>query len=122
VSLGIIREALRRAVDRGSLRQVAREVGLSPRGLTLVMEGTGARKERARTLTRLRDWYLLHGAAVVGSSDDVAAAAFDVILEELDPDDRDDVMEMVLAVVEQKHRRRGRAPPGWIEGLRRRRA
>ena len=49
-----IRTALQAAVDRGSLRSVAGSVGMSPTGLSNVLNGT---QPHGKTMVRLREWY-----------------------------------------------------------------
>ena len=57
VPLDVLRRALRLAIDHTSLRQVAREVGMSPRGLGRAVEFTEPRKS---TLVKFRNWYARH--------------------------------------------------------------
>ena len=114
VPLEVVREALRRAIDVRSLRQVAREVGLSPRGLNLFLRGNAS---QTRTARKLRDWYVLHGTEEVGASGDTAAASLGHLLDGLDGADREQGALMILGILEMLHRRRDRLPPGWIEDL-----
>jgi hypothetical protein len=118
VSLAVLRDALRRAVDQTSLRQVAREVGLSPRGVTLVIRGVQSQK---KTVAKLREWYARHGPAVVGMSGEMAAASLANLLEGLDGADREVAARAIVALLEAVHRGREADPPGWIDHLRSRR-
>lgn len=114
VPLEVVREALRRAIDVRSLRQVAREVGLSPRGLNLFLRGNAS---QTRTARKLRDWYVLHAAEDVGASGDTAAASLGHLLDGLDAADREQGVLMILGILEMLHRRRDRPPPAWIDDL-----
>lgn len=49
-----IRTALQAAVDGRSLRSVAESVGMSPTGLSNVLNGT---QPHGKTMARLREWY-----------------------------------------------------------------
>jgi len=118
VSLEVVRAAVVRAVARRSLRQVAREVGLSPRGLNLFIEGNAS---QSRTALKLRDWYVLHGADAVGVSGDTAAASLSHLLDGLEGADREQAVMMILGALDMLHRRRDRTPPAWIEDLLQRR-
>lgn len=119
VSLDVIREALRRAIDATSLRQVARDADLSPRGLTLVVKGS---KPRKSTVWKVRGWYARHAAANGGTgvSDEMAAASLSTLLHGLDGPDREYAATAILGVLESFHRRREVVPPGWIDGVRKR--
>lgn len=114
MSLEVVRDAVKRAVAQRSLRQVAREVGLSPRGLTLFLEGN---RSQSGTALKLRDWYVLHGAAAVGVSGDTAAASLEQLLDGLEDGDREQGRMMILGVLDMLHRRRRKTPPPWIEDL-----
>jgi hypothetical protein len=50
--LAVGREILRAAVERSSLRAVAREVGISPPGLALILDGQGVRTDRVADAIR----------------------------------------------------------------------
>jgi hypothetical protein len=114
VSLEVVREAVKRAVGQRSLRRVAREVGLSPRGLTLFLEGN---RSQSGTALKLRDWYVMHGAAAVGVSGDTAAASLNQLLDGLEDADREQGMIMILGTLDMLYRRRKKTPPPWIEDL-----
>jgi hypothetical protein len=117
VPIDVIRRELERAVDQTSLRQVAREVGLSPRGLSLVMAGSRTLRKTSR---KLRDWYVRR-AAVVGPSPELAAAALDILLEGLGSVGREHAAVAILGVIESMHRSEDAPPPSWLDGVRERR-
>ena len=113
VPIDVIRRELERAVDQTSLRQVAREVGLSPRGLSLVMGGSRVLRKTGR---KLRDWYVRR-AVEVGPSAELAAAALDILLEGVARSEREYAADMVVSVLQTAHRKGETAPPAWIEAL-----
>ncbi|HEX8694384.1 MAG TPA: hypothetical protein VF746_18325 [Longimicrobium sp.] len=117
VSLDVLRRVFRLAIDRTSLRQVAREVGISPRGLALFLKGS---QPHRATLVKFRNWYARYAPVVVGVSADVAAVSLANLLEGLDGTDREYGVLVITGVVETLHRRRENDPPDWIDGVRRR--
>lgn len=114
VSLDVVRVAVERALELRSLRQVAREVGLSTRGLRLFLDGNSSQK---RTAHMLLEWYARHGAQVVGMSSDTAAVSLSNLLDGVEEADRDHAEMVILGYVEMLHRRRNKLPPSWIEDL-----
>jgi hypothetical protein len=58
--LPAIRACLRLRIQGGSLRQVAREVGMSPSGLNNLVEHE-ERQPYGKTITRLLHWYAEYG-------------------------------------------------------------
>lgn len=59
--LGEIRRALQLYLDEASLRQAAREVGMSPTGLSKFLDGA---EPYARTVKKLRAWYTAQGVGM----------------------------------------------------------
>ena len=114
VSLDVVRDAVRRAITRRSLRQVAREVGLSPRGLNLFIDGN---KSQSGTALKLRNWYVAHGAEDVGISGDTVAASLHQMLDGLDEAERELGVMTILISVETLFRRSKKPPPPWIDDL-----
>jgi hypothetical protein len=55
--IGRYREAVRRYLDSASLRQAAREIGLSPTGLQKFCDGA---QPYIPTIRKLREWYAVH--------------------------------------------------------------
>jgi hypothetical protein len=56
--IATIRDHARRRVETTSLRAVAKEVGMSPTGLSKFLWGANP---YAKTMLRLTEWFLLHG-------------------------------------------------------------
>jgi hypothetical protein len=112
--LEAIREAARLATEAGSLRRVARQIGLSPMGLRHFLDG---RRPYQATLRKLTIWYVAHGEQH-GAGETVIRAAMSLMLEGLPEDGREPGEQALLAVVEQMHRRAGTQPPSWVITLR----
>jgi len=112
--LEAIRQALRVAIKELSLRGVARQVGLSPMGLSNFIKGP--RKPYPATRHKLTLWYAEHGAKY-GPSDETARAALDVLLDGLPERGREKGKDAVLVVIEQLHRESRTQPPAWLTAL-----
>ena len=117
-SIAAIVAALVRAKEQSSLHRVALQVGLSASGLRKVIEGT---RTQGRTDAKLREWYLRYAPAVLGPSEEVAAAVLGFLVEPLAESNRGPARIAVLGVLESFLHEEGKAPPHWLEALRRRR-
>lgn len=117
VSLDVLRDAVERAVKEVGLREVARQVGLSPRGVTLVIDG---KKSRQTTLAKLQKWYLVHAPRVLGMSDEIGVAIRTYYLGRLEGVHREYAADMFEAGLRIAHQRQGLSLPGWVEALRNR--
>ncbi|HEU0300680.1 MAG TPA: hypothetical protein VFR37_14515 [Longimicrobium sp.] len=113
-------EAIRReaelARDAGSLRGVAREVGISPMGLRNFLRGQG--KLQARTLRKLNEWYALRMARGLPEGEDAARAALTILAGYHPEAERQAVIIEHLEVTERRLRAAGLAVPLWIATLR----
>lgn len=111
-----LREAAAGHVENTSLRNVAREVGMSPTGLKKFLEGTAP---YAFTVRRLRSWYVRHAAAQpspVGVED--AGAALGVLVHDLHPSPRKQAALSVLEAVGRGYEQSGKTRPAWVAELR----
>ncbi|HEU4558076.1 MAG TPA: hypothetical protein VFS20_09510 [Longimicrobium sp.] len=115
VRIEAIRAAVRLAIAEKSLRAVAREVGLSPMGLSNFLNG---RQPYTATRRKLTLWYAEHGAQL-GAHEDAVRAALDILLEGLPAKGRERGVGVVLDVVERMHRESRTQPPAWLGTLRR---
>ena len=74
-------EAIRReaelARDVGSLRRVAREIGITPMGLRYFLLNQG--KQQARTVRKLNEWYVRRMATRPPEGEDEARAALTIL-------------------------------------------
>jgi hypothetical protein len=113
-----LRETAASRVENTSLRNVAREIGMSPTGLKKFLLGTAP---YSPTLRRLRQWYLRY-AAVPGEGVALqdAMAALDVLVHDLPPEPRRETAGCLLDCMGRGYDRSGRARPGWVAELRER--
>lgn len=107
----VLRAALRRAVATSSLRTVAEQIGLTHRGLQLII--TGESQPRAATARKLRDWYVREGVHGGGVTPETVRAAVDVLLSDLPEGERGRAASELLDVVRQMYRRAKVEPPPW---------
>lgn len=115
----LLRAAVRRAAEASSYRRVAREAGLSPRALQMFVDAESL--PRAKTLHRIRDWYVRRAAATEASEDSAAAALALLLHEVAGEPARAQAMDEALDFFERLYAREKVPPPAWIERLRRRR-
>lgn len=112
--LPVLRQAVAAAAEASSYRTVARELGLSPRTLRLFVEGGSV--PRARTMARVRAWYVRRGAST-DVSPDTAAAALGVLVRELPSPEREEAAAGVVALIESAFLRRDAQLPAWLLAL-----
>jgi hypothetical protein len=115
-SLETLREAARLFVDATSLRQAARDIGMSPTGLRGFLDGADPYVKTAR---KLAEWYVREaGRQNADLSPQTAAAALDLLTKHL-PIRRRDAAAAELVEVLYRHCVRGDSPPpGWLLELR----
>jgi len=117
VPVTVLRGALRHAAEETSYRNVAREVGLSARAVQLFVEGDSS--PRARTLSRVRNWYLRRAAGDTSeASRETAAAALSVLLGDLPSPQRESTAAVLLDLIESIYRSHRAEPPRWLRDLR----
>lgn len=115
VSVGALRDAARGAVARTSLRQVARDVGMSAPGLALFLDGSMPRES---TLEKIRTWYFSEAASRSDTSHHTARAAIELLLEPMPSQEtRERVYGEILGVLTRPYRRKGIVPPLWLREL-----
>ncbi len=112
-SESLLRSAVLERVAETSLRNAAREIGMSPPGLKLFLLGGSP---RSKTLEKIRAWHLAHGSE--GPSVDAARGALRLLVCQLPTDERVPVGRLMLAVLAYLHRRRGSRRPRWLAPLR----
>jgi hypothetical protein len=114
--IGHIRERVGARVENTSLRNVAREIGMSPAGLKKFLQGTAP---HSPTLRRLRNWYVQYVAASAGDvSEPDASAALAVLVHDLTPDARRRIAGEVLDTLARGYETSGKTRPDWFSGLR----
>jgi transcriptional regulator with XRE-family HTH domain len=112
VPLARLRERLALRIEETSLRQVARELGMSPSGLQKVLEGG---QPYGKTTRKLAGWYIRdqsrYGGTVTAAA---AAAALNVLLQDLPPARRHAGQRRLVELLGELHDR----PPDWLAELR----
>jgi len=111
-----MRQAVTRAVLNTSLRQVARDVGMSPSGLDKYL--TGISEPYSQTRRKLEEWYVRNAVAHDGISDATAAASLTLLLDGIAPDLIARTRHLIIEAVVAAHRHGGTAPPAWVAGHR----
>lgn len=115
--LARLRHAVERWVEKTSLRQAARETGMSPTGLRKVLSGS---RVHASTERKLLTWYLRHVAQQGdwGALDaDTALAALALLTEGLPEPQKKTIALGFLRRLEAGYRDCMLAVPGWIQAL-----
>ena len=109
-------EAVRRAIERSSLRRVAEEVDLAPTALSKLLKGA---PPRASTVRKLREWYVRRAAYIADTDENTLRAALMVLLQGVPKGkSRYRAVDAVLNTLENAHRESGGRPPEWIRKLR----
>lgn len=115
VSVDALREAARGAVARTSLRQVARDVGMSAPGLALFLDGSMPRES---TLQRIRTWYFSEAVSRSDTTHQTARAAIELLLEPMPSQEiRERVHGQILGLLAKAYHRKGVVPPLWLREL-----
>jgi hypothetical protein len=104
-----IRQAAVARVRATSLRETAREIGLSPNGLRGFLNGA---VPYTQTLKKLRLWYFAIGSSKVTS--EAASAAVAILLKDLPPSDQSHGQEVVLQALQQVYAGRRAGLPPWL--------
>lgn len=111
-----LRAAVSAAVERTSLRGVARDVGLSPTGLGKFLNGSQPYPSTRRKLER---WFAAQAAgngADLGSGD--ALHVVRVLLHDLPPDAQPAAEERLIAALESVYAGSSLGVPAWLRALR----
>lgn len=107
----LIRDAVRRAVQRDSLRSVARELEMSPSGLRGFIDGANS---YGKTKEKLRVWYALHlGDSGSELSPETAAGLVETLLREIPDSRRAAARDRVLGAFAGAFEAAEVAPPAW---------
>lgn len=116
LSLERVREAVAESVEARSLRQVARDVGMSPTGLQKFLAGA---RPYSATRRKLERWYVRESARYGGElSVGSALAALRVLAQDLPAHKQPRVLGEMVGLLEEAHRAAGRTPPPWLHELR----
>lgn len=111
-----LREVAAARVEATSLRQVAREVKLTPRGLWYFLEGG---EPRSATRRKLETWYVRFAADQEGEVDtETVSAALEVLSRSLPQNRRAQAVSRAVHLYEELHQEAGTPLPEWIRRLR----
>lgn len=112
-----LRAAVAERVERTSLRNAAREIGMSPTGLKKFLDGN---MPYTKTIHRLRAWYVHHAAdRQEETSDEAAFAALGVLVHAIPSATQAQTVEAMLHCIEQGYAGTRRPVPAWVAQLRR---
>ena len=99
-----------------SVSQVAREVGLTARGLQKFLDGSVPYSATRRKLER---WYIREAVRSESATDAAtAAAALRVLMQDVPASQRDIVLEKAIGWWENIYAGAGLQPPRWIAEVR----
>ena len=115
-SLDTLREAARLFVDATSLRQAARDIGMSPTGLRGFLDGADPYVKTAR---KLAEWYVREARNQHSElTRETAAAALDLLTKHLPLSRRDPATAELVEVLYRHCVRNDAPPPDWLVELR----
>jgi hypothetical protein len=107
-----IREALRFAIERQTLRHVAIQVGMSPSGLQLFVDGT---KPYGKTREKVRAWFYREAGMNALPPDDAVRFLRQFVGTLPEPDR---AITRLLDSVESLYREQGMFAPDWVGHVR----
>jgi lambda repressor-like predicted transcriptional regulator len=105
-----VRSTAQRRMDATSLRAVARQVGMSPSGLSKFLAGA---RPYSKTLARLRAWYLWQSEQPATLSPQETLAALQLLTSPLPVDRRPDAAAGIMDALRGCFG--GKAPAWWAE-------
>jgi hypothetical protein len=111
VPVDAIRDAVARAAGATSARAVARDSGLSERGVRY-FAGGGA--PRPSTLRKLTEWYVREAAKLGELDAGTVEAALSVLLADMTEPQLSATRRAVLDAIRDGYRATGRDVPGWL--------
>lgn len=112
VPVSRIREAVARSVERQSLREVARNVGMSPSGLRKFLDGA---EPYSSTRHKLDRWYFAEGGGEITAK--AAESALELLVQDLPPASRREALEQLIRVLIRIYADRDQAQPSWLSQL-----
>jgi hypothetical protein len=114
-SIEHLRDTVAARAENTSLRNVAREIGMSPTGLKKFLQGTAP---YSPTLRRLRTWYVQYAAVQGGQVQlEDASAAINVLLHDVAPAARRRMAGRVIDALALGYDEAGMDSPVWLSDL-----
>lgn len=109
----ILRDQVADAIERRSLRSVARDVGLSPSGLQKFAEGAAPYRNTRRKLT---EWFTRQAQPIARGtvSTEAALAALDLLLHDLPRRRRSLTREEIIVQLRTAYEQTGTPLPEWL--------
>jgi hypothetical protein len=115
VDVETLRAAAATRAAATSISVVARQVGLTTRGLNLFLQGA---EPYLKTRQKLEQWFVRLASAETNVTDaETAAAALAVLTHDISPADRQEVIAEAVRWWAAKYGELGIPRPGWIEQL-----
>jgi hypothetical protein len=110
-----VRGVLAARVEATSLRQAAREVGMSPSGLQKLLDGS---QPYSATRRKLERWYVRETAQYGGTlSAGSALAALRVLVQDVPPAHQRPALENLAAALKEVYKGANTPQPGWLDKL-----
>ena len=106
-----IREAAAARAEATSIRQVSREVGMSPRGLHRFLEGA---EPYSATRRKLERWFVYYAAEAAVEDADTAAVALRVLVQGLPPRRQPDGIARLATALAQAYAAADLPSPAWL--------
>ncbi|HEX2190486.1 MAG TPA: hypothetical protein VHG51_16375 [Longimicrobiaceae bacterium] len=106
-----LRRAVTQAAETQGVREVARQVGMSPMGLRNVTKGV---QPHPRTWAKLREWYARERGAHVEMGEDAAPVALEAFLQLIAPTLRVPVREAIVGALGRLYGEAGLPAPAWL--------
>jgi hypothetical protein len=109
-----MREAVRRAVERGTLRSAARSIDVSPSTLNAFLNGANP---HGATRRKLSEWMVRTSHLDRGREADTARAAVEFFVSYLHRENRPDARRALVQTLREFYAERSVVLPRWIERL-----
>ena len=109
-----MREAVRRAVERGTLRSAARSIDVSPSTLNAFLNGA---RPHAATRRKVGEWMVRTSHLDRGREADTARAAVEFFVSYLDRENRPHARRALVQTLREFYAERSVTLPRWIERL-----
>ena len=116
--IAFLHVAVRRAVERSSIRDVAQQSGMSHGGIHNIVTGT-TNRTNGGTIRKLRDWYLRQWAkGGDGLTPEVAAYLIEQVLAAIEPGARKAAALDLVRSLESLYANHQAPRPAWLSAVR----
>ncbi|MEX2281697.1 MAG: hypothetical protein WEE89_04320 [Gemmatimonadota bacterium] len=114
IALAPIRRTLAHRIEAGSLRAVAKQVGMSPSGLQKFIDGS---QPYSATRRRLERWYVRESGYRAQLTAESARAALSILGHDLPAEARAKLHAELIAVLEASYHTGSQELPRWLKRL-----